>query len=98
MDWQSVANAKKASLLASIPSKWRLEASDIPSTLVLCDVRGYISRFLSPWELDITNATSINILANVRSGDWSSVDVTRAFCHRAAIAHQLVRVNFRIMC
>ena len=91
MDWQSIANAKNANLLALIPPQWILRPSDIPSSTDLRDVTGYTSRFLSPRELEITNATSIKILSSVRSGDWPSVEITRAFCHRAAIAHQLVR-------
>ncbi|MCJ1436725.1 hypothetical protein MMC27_006107 [Xylographa pallens] len=94
MDWQSVAQAKKASLLSLIPVRWRLKPSDIPSVAALRDVSGYICRFLTPQELAITNSTAVKVLANARSGEWSAVEITRAFCHRAAIAHQLVEICF----
>jgi len=90
MGWQAIASAKKASLLNLIPPGWRLDPSDIPSTARLRDFGDYICRFLNPQELAITNACSNIILAHIRSGEWKAVDVTRAFCHRAAIAHQLV--------
>ena len=90
MDWQSIAQAKKATLLSLIPVRWRLKPSNIPSVTALRDVSEYICRFLTPQELAITNSTSNKILANARSGEWSAVEITRAFCHRAAIAHQLV--------
>ena len=90
MTWQSIVAAKRASLFSLIPPSWRLDASDIPSTSRLRDFGDYICRFLNPRELEITNACSTVILARIRSGEWGAVDVTEAFCHRAAIAHQLV--------
>ena len=91
MTWQATAYAKKASLIDLIPIKWRLKASETPSIARLRDFTAYICQFLDPQELEITNASSSKILANIRSGEWTAADVTRAFCHRAAIAHQLVR-------
>lgn len=90
MTWQTTAAAKKASLNDLIPPRWRINQSEIPSTSRLRDFGDYICRFLNRRELEITNATSTTILAQIRSGEWGAADVTRAFCHRAAIAHQLV--------
>ena len=92
MSWQSIASAKRAALIEAIPFHWRIETSDIPSTSRLRDFGEYICRFLNPRELEITRAPSKTILVNLRSGEWGAADVTRAFCHRAAIAHQLVRI------
>ncbi|KAF6223327.1 hypothetical protein HO133_000169 [Letharia lupina] len=89
MSWQSNAQGKRASLIELIPLKWRIPTSDIPSVTRLRDFGEYICRFLDRRELEITNAPSSRILANIRSGEWTSVDVTRAFCHRASVAHQL---------
>lgn len=45
---------------------------------------------LTPEELDITSNHGLIDLANaIRTGKWTSVAVTTAFCKRAAIAHQL---------
>jgi amidase len=98
MTWERAAEAKKASLLNLIPRPWRLKPSEIPSITDLRDVTHYICQFLNPRELEITNASSIKIVENIRSLEWSSLDVTRAFCHRAAVAHQLVNnlsINIR---
>ncbi|CDR42385.1 CYFA0S09e02476g1_1 [Cyberlindnera fabianii] len=48
------------------------------------------SGLLSPDELLITNSSALQILEKIRSKQWSCVEVTQAFCHRAALAHQLV--------
>lgn len=90
MTWQAIASAKRASLIDLIPSRWRIDQSEIPSTSRLRDFGDYICRFLNPRELEITSASSNTILTHIRSGEWGAADVTRAFCHRAAIAQQLV--------
>ena len=90
MSWQSKTQSKRKSLLELIPSKWRIAVTYIPSVTRLRDFSGYICSYLDRQELEITNAPSGTILANLRSGKWTSVDVTKAFCHRAAVAHQLV--------
>ena len=96
MSWESMTSAKRASLLSLIPSNWRLDLSQIPPASRLRDFGGYIARFLGRRELEFTNASCIAILANIRSGEWTAEEVTRAFCHRAAIAHQLVRRSIPI--
>lgn len=98
MSWQSKAQGKRASLIELIPPKWRIATSDIPSVARLRDFGEYVCRFLDRRELEITNAPSSRILTNIRSGEWTSVDITRAFCHRASIAHQLVssRLSIRL--
>ena len=93
MSWKSIASAKKASLTDLIPSEWRLSLSDVPPPTRLRDFGHYICRFLSPQELEITNAPSNTILTHIRSGEWSAVDVTsvtvleRLHCH----AHRTAR-------
>lgn len=96
MGWETVAKAKKASLLNLIPKQWQLNRKEIPSTANLRDVTEYICKFLHPRDLEITNSSVGKILENIRTSEWSSLDVTRAFCHRAALAHQLV--SFKLCC
>lgn len=90
MDWEAKASAKRASLANLIPPEWKIEASQIPPSSALRDFAVFICGFLDPQELMITNAPASKILVNVRSRQWTAVDVTLAFCHRAAVAHQLV--------
>ena len=79
-----------ASLLDAIPAAWRFSDTDVPSDSQLKDFTSFIVRFLSPLERDITSSKVAVLLDNVQSLRWSAVEITRAFCHRAALAHQLV--------
>jgi amidase len=90
-DWRSLADAKRQSILDAIPPKWRIQ-TPIPSPSELRDVTGYIEQFLSPRELEITGNDAVDIAKQTTSGNWTAVEVTEAFCHRAALAHQLVRL------
>lgn len=88
--WQELAKAKRESILGAIPDKWRLPF--IPSVEEQRDVTGkYIQQFLTEWEIEITETDAVGILAKTTTGAWKAVEVTEAFCHRAALAHQLVR-------
>jgi amidase len=88
--WKEIAAAKRESILESIPGKWRI--SPIPSREEQKDVTGsYIHQFLNKAEIDITEADVIGIADQISSGRWKATEVTEAFCHRASLAHQLVR-------
>lgn len=88
-DWKSLATAKRESILSSIPEKWKL--AKIPTAEEQKDVTGpYIQQFLDEKEIEITETDAAGIVEKVAAGEWSAVDVTSAFCHRAALAHQLV--------
>ena len=75
----------------SIPEKWRL--AKIPSVEEQKDVTGqYVQQFLEKKEIEITETDAVGIAEKVAAGEWSALSVTEAFCHRAALAHQLVSV------
>ena len=91
-DWESKASAKRQAILDSIPQKWRLDS--IPSVQEQRDVTGkYVQQFLSAKEVEITETDAVGIAKQTATGAWSAVDVAEAFCHRASLAHQLVRYN-----
>ncbi|GAP89722.2 putative fatty-acid amide hydrolase [Rosellinia necatrix] len=89
--WEALAAQKRQELLSSIPEEWR-----IPSHLLPPDSEDDVTGFpeSSGWftreELDITNSTALELLPKLASGTLKSETVTRAFCKRAAAAHQLV--------
>lgn len=84
-----MAEAKRQAIHDSIPKEWRLPS--IPSAEEQKDVTGpYVRQFLTSAEVEITETDAVNIASKIASGTWSAVDVTKAFCHRASIAHQLV--------
>ncbi|KAJ9609603.1 hypothetical protein H2200_005931 [Cladophialophora chaetospira] len=74
LDWQQIASTAQQSVINSIPAKWRLPQTLDPSLT----------------DLDITEQTASELVAQLREGKLSSVEVTEAFCGRAAIAHQCV--------
>lgn len=88
-DWEEAAKSHARHVRAQIPSKW-LISTDIPSVDETRDLSQYIRQFLSAKELEITEVGATDIVFNISSGLWKAKEVTEAFCHRAALAHQLV--------
>jgi amidase len=89
--WEEIAAAKRESILESIPRKWHIP--QIPSREEQKDVTGpYIHKFLDKAEIAITETDVIGIANNISSGNWTATEVTKAFCHRASLAHQFVRI------
>jgi len=92
MDWQILANEKRKAVNALIPDKWLL-GSAFPSAGEQRDVTGnYIQQFLSLREVEITETNALGILDKTTTGVWRAREVAEAFCHRAALAHQLVGI------
>lgn len=88
--WKEAAAAKRQSILDAIPPKWRIN-NPIPPPQELRDVTGpYIQQFLTPREIEVTETDAVGIAEKTTSGQWTALEVTEAFCHRAALAHQLV--------
>ncbi|KAK2743324.1 Acetamidase [Onygenales sp. PD_40] len=87
--WEGIAKAKREAVLGLIPEKWRIQ-SQIPPASELRDVTVYIQKFLSPREIEITELDTVGLAERTTTGQWSAVEVTEAFCHRAALAHQFV--------
>ena len=87
--WQKIAIAKSESITESIPEPWRL--GSLPTREEQRDVTGdYIQQYLSKEEIEMTEAIAPTIVENTTAGRWTAEAVTRAFCHRASLAHQLV--------
>jgi amidase len=88
--WKLAGEHKRNALLALIPSEWRL-AQPLPSPEDVPDLRkGTIQSYLSCREVMITEMDCVSLLEQLASGMLSSREVTMAFCHRAALAHQMV--------
>ncbi|GAB1195066.1 hypothetical protein APSETT444_004320 [Aspergillus pseudonomiae] len=88
--YEQLGDLKRRSILGAIPAKWRFQ-NPIPPADELRDVTGaYIQQFLTPREIEITETDAAGITEQTTSGSWTAVEVTEAFCHRAALAHQLV--------
>ncbi|TGZ79867.1 amidase [Ascodesmis nigricans] len=86
--WEEIGARKRHERDSKIPMDWTLD-SGVPESLRDVTHLPYSSGILSARELDITgNYTAQEIIEGTIKGKWTSVEVTVAFCKRAAIAHQ----------
>ncbi|GAA5885685.1 hypothetical protein JCM6882_007527 [Rhodosporidiobolus microsporus] len=89
-NWRERAAAKRASLNDLIPAEWRLSDAHLPP--VVTDATTVVAQcgLLTARELEITELDELEELASrIAHGAYTAVEVTTAFCKRAAIAHQL---------
>ena len=89
--WEERAAKKRAALTELIPRQWVLPASilaSLPKNSMEISSR---SSILSALDLEITEIERVDLLADhIGRGKYSALQVTEAYCKRAAIAHQLV--------
>ncbi|KAF2870376.1 amidase signature domain-containing protein [Massariosphaeria phaeospora] len=86
--WEARAREKREAVLALISKEWRIENPPVDKQV---DVTGkYVQQFLTEREVEVTETTAEEIVKYTASGQWHAEEVTRAFCHRAALAHQLL--------
>jgi amidase len=91
--WKDLAAKKREALKSSIPKEWRIPAELLPPASQ-DDVTTWpkTSGWFTPEELAITGLTASELVGKLASGQLKSEHVTKAFCKRAAAAHQLVSV------
>lgn len=99
--WKKIAAEKRDSVLAKLPNDWRLPESFLitptgPTSLHLNVTTDEflatlpIRAQLSSRELAITSETDVaKLLKQYESEELSAEEVVTAFCHRAAINHQM---------
>lgn len=90
MSWEKTASDKKARIAASIPLEWRLKTEPTEDSVMDYPKK---SGIMSAAELAITESSAVDLVAQMAAGKLTSVAVTTAFCKRAALAHQLVRIK-----
>lgn len=86
--WQETAKKKRKAILAAIPAEWRIDST--PGIEDQVDVTEYVKQYLDKNEVQITQSSADVIAKKVASGEWQAETVTRAYCHAAALAHQLL--------
>ncbi|KAK5561521.1 hypothetical protein LTR46_000326 [Exophiala xenobiotica] len=92
-DWRAAALEKRQSTAASIPEAFRLpsglrEKSEA-SVLLPSDPDILVCGILTPLDIEITSITSVSVLlSGIVDRVYTAIEVTSAFCKRAAIAHQ----------
>ncbi|KAK6423117.1 hypothetical protein LTR95_016575, partial [Oleoguttula sp. CCFEE 5521] len=89
--WQEIAKTKQDQRRAAIPSHWILDESIKPGAGVH-DIQDFptTSGFFTAEELQITEATASEVVANIADRKWTAVEVVKAVSKRAAVAQQLV--------
>jgi len=90
--WKPIVLAKRAAQQALIPTEWLLPESILsnPPLSSLDAIRS--SGILSPDELAWTDKTDIqDLVSAIKSRHVTSLQLTTAFCKRAAIAQQLTK-------
>ena len=95
MHWQDAAQQAQGQVHAAIPSEWKLPKpqeeylhQDIRSVPRNCGI-------LTEEQLTITEQSATRLVKRLAAGEITSAQAVKAFCTRAAIAHQLVRVRAR---
>ena len=89
--WQERAAAKRASILESIPKRWKLTQADLSRASKQRDLTGsFIQEFLATETIAIISQETEAIIQSLQKQEVSAVQVATAFCQAAAVAHQIV--------
>ncbi|KAF5541802.1 general amidase [Fusarium mexicanum] len=88
--WEARAAAKRAATLDKIPPEWRLSPEDLKRAQDQRDItKSFIGHFLDEETVSITSLKTVEILNAVSEQELTATKVARAFCQRAAVAHQI---------
>ena len=93
-DWRPIVNHKLQETSAKIREEWLLSDLQIREARSRRDVTGeFIMAFLDEADVEITGLTALELARQIRQGDKTAKQITLAFCHRAAVAHQIVSIE-----
>lgn len=89
--WKEISEKAQQKVADSIPPDWRIGKEHLPPSSQT-NITGFPAKsgLLLEDELTITESYATDIVKKIATGQWNSENVTRAFCKRAAIAHQMV--------
>ena len=90
--WKALCADKSQRQIDAIPKDWLASTLPPPEQLNVLDFPRD-SGLLTATELQITDSNVETLLLKLAAGEWSSVEVTRAFYKRAILAHQVVRFD-----
>ncbi|RYF29865.1 MAG: hypothetical protein EOO38_32995, partial [Cytophagaceae bacterium] len=86
MGWEDVAADKRTRIAASIPAEWNIKSVPVDQATFDYPVT---SGVLSSQEIELTGLSATELVGRLAKGEVKSVDVTLAFCKRAAVAQAL---------
>ncbi|KAG7755340.1 hypothetical protein KL947_004186 [Ogataea haglerorum] len=91
MSWQQIRERKRKLLAEAIPAAWRdpaLKRKMLDAGYV--NAREYLDTVLPEAEKQITRLALAELARKIAAGELTAVAVATAFCHRAALAHQIL--------
>jgi amidase len=96
-EWQKLIDQKREDRESQIPEKWRLSKDILDKVSPTSNLNAFQlledSSLLSKQEIQITEEyTAQGLLSEISRGELTAFEVCSAFCKRAAIAQQLVRL------
>jgi amidase len=95
--WEARAAAKRAATLDKIPLEWILSSEDLKQANRQRDTTGcFIEEFLDRETVSITSLKTVQILNAISNQESTATKVVRAFCQRAAVAHQIVSLGTKL--
>jgi len=85
----AIARKRRASSIAAFyqPPTWREE--DLPQNLTNFALE---SGYYTSDELEIIQSDAADILSKIRTKEWTSLQVAKAFCKASALAQELVEL------
>lgn len=90
--WQDIAATKRRENMSKIPQEWLLTEKVLTEGKQRKKIAGdFIENLLDSATTKITSMDNDELLSLLADGSLSALQVTSAFCKRAAYAHQLVR-------
>lgn len=89
--WQQARERKRKEIDNAIPAAWKVPVELLQDN----NATGlpYTSGVMSRRELAITEMRAVDLVSMMKSRTFTAVEVTTAFCKRAAIAHQAVSLH-----
>ncbi|KAL4736165.1 amidase signature domain-containing protein [Aspergillus similis] len=95
--WQQIASEKREANLAKIPREWILEPQVLEDGRSRNSIVGdYMDGLLDAKSRYVTDMDVPELVARMRNGTLTAVEVVKAFCKRAAYAHQLSNLLLEI--
>lgn len=91
MSWEQKAEAKRAQLLEAIPEKWR--DSNLKADMAAKGFKNtckYLDTIVPAEELAVTKLTLVELKSKIADGSFTALQVAEAYCHRAALAQQIL--------
>ena len=84
-------DSKVADTKSKIPREWLLKQADLDKASDQRNLTGsFIESFLDDRELEIIRNDSVRLVEKIKCQQYTSFEVTQAYCKTAAIAQQIV--------